>query len=765
MTAISELSNNSTQTLAKAGDVITESFTATDAVTSVTISGQNATVVHGSGNNYTATYMVKAGDTNGPANLVINAQDVAGNASILNQVGSVTVDTITPAVAITSVGGFTNHINHTITGTGEAGAAITVFDGNTVLGTTTVANNGTWSDTITFTNTQQVAHTITATSTDAAGNVGTSDSEILNFTVLMATGNNLMDYQPAGWTTLTPSILNGLVSITDAAGVDITQYRITDTNAPNHLSWYADGFIAAGQSVTFTASQLANGHVMFNGLSVGTDTLSIQAFDGQSWSAAVSVNAVVRPADLPMTIVSNHVIAADEDHASGGTPLSSLITIADADTEQYGDTLQGLRILDTGTNGGYFTVNGVQQANNTHIYVDAADVASVKYYSGTNCTSEQLYVAANDGYQWTNWYAWNQASGHAHNTAPLVTATGNSLSDYQPAGWTPLSTSAFNDLVSVSDANGDAITQYRITDTSATSHLSLYANGVVAAGQAATFTASDLANGWVMFKGLSAGTDTLSIQAFDGQDWSDAVMVNAVVRPAEQPITIADNHAIAAYEDHASGGTALSSLVNISGGAVQGLMLLDTGANGGYFMVNGVQQAANTIINVGAADVASVKYYSGPNGSSEQLYVAANNGYQWNNWHAWNQGSGHENILSLLTDMSTPTMLNGVGNTTTGSIPTLANFFEGTSPRINLDSKAFSALLGDINGNVQADQFASGSGSAAVKALLSGNVHLAYDTSDGALYYEASAASTPIEIAIIGQGANHNLHAADLHLV
>ncbi|MEI8077952.1 MAG: hypothetical protein WCH33_09640, partial [Betaproteobacteria bacterium] len=522
---------------------------------------------------------------------------------------------------------------------------------------------------------------------------------------------------------------------------------------------------AAGQSVTFTASQLANGHVMFNGLSVGTDTLSIQAFDGQSWSAAVSVNAVVRPADLPMTIVSNHVIAADEDHASGGTPLSSLITIADADTEQYGDTVQGLMLLGTGTNGGYFTVNGHKEANNTIIKVAAADVASVKYYSGTNSTSEQLYVAAYDGYQWDNWYAWNQASGHAHNTAPLVTATGNSLSDYQPAGWTPLSTSAFNDLVSVSDANGDAITQYRITDTSATSHLSLYANGVVAAGQAATFTASDLANGWVMFKGLSAGTDTLSIQAFDGQDWSDAVMVNAVVRPAEQPITIADNHAIAAYEDHASGGTALSSLVNISGGAVQGLMLLDTGANGGYFMVNGVQQAANAIINVGAADVASVKYYSGPNGSSEQLYVAANNGYQWNNWHAWNQGSGHENILSLLTDMSTPTMLNGVGNTTTGSIPTLANFFEGTSPRINLDSKAFSALLGDINGNVQADQFASGSGSAAVKALLSGNVHLAYDTSDGALYYEASAASTPIEIAIIGQGANHNLHAADLHLV
>jgi hypothetical protein len=235
-----------------------------------------------------------------------------------------------------------------------------------------------------------------------------------------------------------------------------------------------------------------------------------------------------------------------------------------------------------------------------------------------------------------------------------------------------------------------------------------------------------------------------------------------VVLPAALPLSIVNNNVIAAYEDQATGGTPLSTLLNISGGTVKALSLLDTGRDGGYFTVNGVQQTSNAPINVSAADVASVKYYAGPNGSSEQLYVQANNGYQWNGWYAWNQASGRENIISLLSDMLTPTILNRDGITFTGSTPTFANYVDGSSPPINLDSKAFAALLGDANGNVRDSQFFSGAGA---KSALSNTVLLAYDTSDGALYYDASLTSPPIEIAIIGQGPNLQLQAADLHLV
>jgi Ca2+-binding RTX toxin-like protein len=79
VTHISALSNNSRNTFAKAGDVITETFTSTDAVTSVTIGGQTASVVRGLGDDYTATYTVQRSSANGPAEVVITAQDLAGN--------------------------------------------------------------------------------------------------------------------------------------------------------------------------------------------------------------------------------------------------------------------------------------------------------------------------------------------------------------------------------------------------------------------------------------------------------------------------------------------------------------------------------------------------------------------------------------------------------------------------------------------------------------------------------------------------------------
>jgi hypothetical protein len=68
---LSEISNNARTNLAKAGDVITESFTSTDLVTSVLINGHAASVVHGEGDNYTATYTVQANSINGLSNATI----------------------------------------------------------------------------------------------------------------------------------------------------------------------------------------------------------------------------------------------------------------------------------------------------------------------------------------------------------------------------------------------------------------------------------------------------------------------------------------------------------------------------------------------------------------------------------------------------------------------------------------------------------------------------------------------------------------------
>ncbi|QEP44463.1 hypothetical protein D5085_15795 [Ectothiorhodospiraceae bacterium BW-2] len=72
LTAVSIASDNSDTTLAKVGDTVTLSFT-TDGSHSgtpiVTLGGNGVTVTNTSGNTYTASYTLQAGDTEGAVSL------------------------------------------------------------------------------------------------------------------------------------------------------------------------------------------------------------------------------------------------------------------------------------------------------------------------------------------------------------------------------------------------------------------------------------------------------------------------------------------------------------------------------------------------------------------------------------------------------------------------------------------------------------------------------------------------------------------------
>ena len=97
--------------------------------------------------------------------------DAAGNVGTSRAL-NFTLDTIAPAIAISSPGGATNVARQTIAGTGEAGTTVLLFDGATSLGSVRVGATGTWSKLVTFTT--QGAHAITAVDTDAAGNSSTA---------------------------------------------------------------------------------------------------------------------------------------------------------------------------------------------------------------------------------------------------------------------------------------------------------------------------------------------------------------------------------------------------------------------------------------------------------------------------------------------------------------------------------------------------------------------------------------------------------------
>ncbi len=119
----------------------------------------------------------------GTHNLSAIATDVAGNASNAGNF-TLTIDTTPPAAPVISSaegligtnlqtlnnGSSTKSSNPELSGTGEPGAKITIYDNGGPIGTVTVQPDGTW--TFTPTSLADGSHKFTATATDVAGNTG-----------------------------------------------------------------------------------------------------------------------------------------------------------------------------------------------------------------------------------------------------------------------------------------------------------------------------------------------------------------------------------------------------------------------------------------------------------------------------------------------------------------------------------------------------------------------------------------------------------------
>ncbi|WP_304524191.1 Ig-like domain-containing protein [Cupriavidus sp. MP-37] len=116
-----------------------------------------------------------AGNTSGPATVTID-----GTPPAIPLITSVTDDN--PVASPLASGDSTNDSTPTLTGTAEAGSTISIYNGSTLLGTTTAdATTGAW----TFTPTTQLTdgpYVLTATASDAAGNIS-APTAAFNLTV------------------------------------------------------------------------------------------------------------------------------------------------------------------------------------------------------------------------------------------------------------------------------------------------------------------------------------------------------------------------------------------------------------------------------------------------------------------------------------------------------------------------------------------------------------------------------------------------------
>ncbi|WP_448657140.1 BapA/Bap/LapF family large adhesin [Enterobacter hormaechei] len=321
------------------------------------------TAVVGSNGSWSFTPSVNLSE--GSHQLTVRATDVAGNTGPASPVFTVTVDVTAPQTpsgfiinddtgvlkGAIGAGQFTDASEPRLTGRGEPGSTITVYDNGVVIGTTTVLPNGTWSITPTSP-LAEGAHSITLRETDAAGNQS-GLSQPINFTV-----------------DLTPPDMP--VATLNSAGT-----QITGTAEPGSKIVITNN--AGLQIGTATADSNGNYVVNLNPAQTNGEIISVVASDA---AGNQSSPALVNAADItPPAAPGNLVVAEDGASVSGTAEPNSTIIIKAPDGTIIGQATAGpdgtftIPISPAQTNGEALEVTATDGSGNTSPsgFADAPD--------------------------------------------------------------------------------------------------------------------------------------------------------------------------------------------------------------------------------------------------------------------------------------------------------------------------------------------------------------------------------------------------------
>jgi VCBS repeat-containing protein len=241
--------------------------------------------------------------TSGTHMLTVKTTDAAGNVSAASSALTLTVDTAAAAPAGLALAsgsdsgvigdGLTKFASPTITGIGEAYAAITLYDtdGTTVIGTTTAGASGAWTIVVNTT-LSDGSHTLKAAQTDLAGNVSVLSTGLaltIDTQPPVAPGTPALD--PASDTgTLGDNITQTTTPVIKGTAIANAAVTLYDTNGTTVLG-------------TTTADNAGNWSITSSSLSVGAHTLTAKQQDaaGNESAASISLSLTIEAPPQPPT--------------------------------------------------------------------------------------------------------------------------------------------------------------------------------------------------------------------------------------------------------------------------------------------------------------------------------------------------------------------------------------------------------------------------------------------------------------------------------
>jgi hypothetical protein len=264
---------------------------------------------------------------------------------------------------------------------------------------------------------------------------------------------------------------------------------------------------------------------------------------------------------------------------------------------------------DNGGDGGYFTLNGIKQANNVWITVAAYNLSNLTYTAGTNAGSETISIAVYDG-QWSNYV--NSIETTVLPPKPVVNVSNKNLNVNAVIF-------ASDFILSVNNPNNLQTTAYDFkTNGSDGGYFTL--NGVVQPVNTwITVSPSNLGN-LVYTAGSQNGTENVSVASYDGQ-WSDYATSTVTVKALALPILVLNDLNLNTNTT-ISASKFVRTAYDPNNLPILFYDFKDDGGANGYFLLNNIRQPGNTWIQVAASELNNLVYVSGNLAGTETIEVS-----------------------------------------------------------------------------------------------------------------------------------------------